>query len=137
MWSAVLVFWLFVKIEDHGPVFYRGERVGLGGRPFRILKFRTMRPDAERNGVSSTANDDPRVTRIGTVLRRYKLDELPQLWNVLCGEMSMVGPRPELQRFVDLYTEEEKAILNVRPGLTDWASSVSYTHLTLPTSDLV
>ena len=122
MWPALLVFGLFVEIEDHGPVFYRGERVGLGGRPFRILKFRTMRPDAERNGVSSTANDDPRVTRIGTVLRRYKLDELPQLWNVLCGEMSMVGPRPELQRFVDLYTEEEKAILNVRPGLTDWAS---------------
>jgi lipopolysaccharide/colanic/teichoic acid biosynthesis glycosyltransferase len=81
-----------------------------------------MQPDAERLGVSSTANDDPRVTRIGTVLRRYKLDELPQLWNVLCGEMSLVGPRPEVQRFVDLYTEEEKAILTVRPGLTDWAS---------------
>lgn len=111
-----------VKTEDGCPVFYRGVRVGLGGRPFHILKFRTMRPDAERSGVTSTANDDPRVTRIGAVLRRYKLDELPQLWNVLCGEMSLVGPRPEVQRFVDLYTEEERAILTVRPGLTDWAS---------------
>ena len=122
MWPALLAFGLFIKAEDHGSVFYRGPRVGLGGRPFRILKFRTMRPDAERSGVTSTANDDPRVTRIGSVLRRYKLDELPQLWNVLCGEMSLVGPRPEVQRFVDLYTEEEKAILTVRPGLTDWAS---------------
>jgi len=111
-----------VVFGDGGSPFYRGWRVGLAGRPFRILKFRTMRPDAERSGVTSTANDDLRVTRIGAVLRRYKLDELPQLWNVLCGEMSLVGPRPEVQRFVDLYTEEEKAILTVRPGLTDWAS---------------
>ena len=96
--------------------------MGRYGRPFRILKFRTMRPDAEQAGVSSTANDDPRLTGIGALLRRYKLDELPQLWNVLCGEMSLVGPRPEVQRFVDLYTEEERAILTVRPGLTDWAS---------------
>jgi lipopolysaccharide/colanic/teichoic acid biosynthesis glycosyltransferase len=96
--------------------------VGLGGKSFQILKFRTMRPDAERSGVTSTANDDPRVTRVGAVLRRHKLDELPQLWNILRGEMSFVGPRPEVQRFVDLYTDEEKAILTVRPGLTDWAS---------------
>ncbi len=122
MWPALLAFGLFIKAEDHGSVFYRGPRVGLGGRPFRILKFRTMRQDAERSGVMSTANDDPRITRIGSVLRRYKLDELPQLWNVLCGEMSLVGPRPEVQRFVDLYTEEEREILTVRPGLTDWAS---------------
>ncbi len=122
MWPALLAFGLLIKAEDNGSVFYRGLRVGLGGRPFRILKFRTMCPDAERSGVMSTANDDPRITRIGSVLRRYKLDELPQLWNVLCGEMSLVGPRPEVQRFVDLYTEEERAILTVRPGLTDWAS---------------
>lgn len=122
MWPALLAFGLLIKAEDNGSVFYRGLRVGLGGRPFRILKFRTMCPDAERSGVMSTANDDPRITRIGSVLRRHKLDELPQLWNVLCGEMSLVGPRPEVQRFVDLYTEEEKAILTVRPGLTDWAS---------------
>ncbi len=117
---AVIV--LLVKAEDGGAAFYRGLRVGLGGRPFRILKFRTMSPDAERSGVSSTASDDPRLTRIGAWLRLHKLDELPQLWNVLCGEMSLVGPRPEVQRFVDLYTDEEKAILSVRPGLTDWAS---------------
>jgi lipopolysaccharide/colanic/teichoic acid biosynthesis glycosyltransferase len=111
-----------VKLDSKGPVFYRGVRVGRDGRLFRILKFRTMRPDAERLGGSSIAHGDPRVTRMGTILRRYKLDELPQLWNVLCGEMSLVGPRPEVQRFVDLYTEEERAILTVRPGLTDWAS---------------
>ncbi len=122
LWPGLLVLAVLTKVEDRGPVFYRGRRVGLGGRPFYILKFRTMCPDAERSGVMSTANDDPRVTRIGAVLRRFKLDELPQLWNVLCGEMSLVGPRPEVQRFVDLYTEEEKAILTVRPGLTDWAS---------------
>lgn len=111
-----------IKLDSKGPVFYRGVRVGRYGRSFRMLKFRTMRPDAERLGGSSTANGDPRLTRIGVLLRRYKLDELPQLWNVLRGEMSLVGPRPEVQRFVDLYTEEEKAILTVRPGLTDWAS---------------
>lgn len=118
----LMVVAFLVHVEDHGPVFYRGRRVGLEGKPFQILKFRTMYPDAERSRVSSTANDDPRLTRIGAVLRRYKLDELPQLWNVLCGEMSLVGPRPEVQRFVDLYTEEERAILTIRPGLTDWAS---------------
>lgn len=118
----LFVIALLVKAEDCGPVFYRGVRVGLDGKPFRIVKFRTMRPDADRSGVSSTAHDDPRITGIGEVLRRYKLDELPQLWNVLGGEMSLVGPRPEVQRFVDLYTDEEKAILSVRPGLTDWAS---------------
>lgn len=118
----LLAIALVIASGDGGLPFYRGFRVGRYGRPFHILKFRTMRPDAERSGVASAANDDPRITRIGLVLRRYKLDELPQLWNVLCGEMSLVGPRPEVQRFVDLYTEEEKAILTVRPGLTDWAS---------------
>ena len=111
-----------IKLPDGGSPFYRGRRVGLGGRPFRMVKFRTMRPDEERNGITSTANDDLRITKIGKILRKYKLDELPQLLNVLKGDMSLVGPRPEVQRFVDLYTEEEKAILTVRPGLTDWAS---------------
>ncbi len=119
IWLALAVA---IKWSNSGPVFYRGLRVGQHGRPFRILKFRTMRSDAEKSGVTSTAHDDPRLTRVGAVLRRYKLDELPQFWNVLCGEMSLVGPRPEVQRFVDLYTDEEKAILTVRPGLTDWAS---------------
>ena len=108
--------------EDKGPIFYRGERVGLRGKPFRIYKFRTMVVNAEKVGPSSTSDDDPRITKIGRFLRKYKLDELPQLINVLKGEMSFVGPRPEVKKFTDLYTEEEKAILSVRPGITDWAS---------------
>jgi lipopolysaccharide/colanic/teichoic acid biosynthesis glycosyltransferase len=103
-------------------VFYRGERVGLNGKLFRILKFRTMVVDADKIGGSSTPGDDPRITRIGRTLRKYKLDELPQLFNVLSGKMSLVGPRPEVQRFTDLFTPEERAILTVRPGITDWAS---------------
>jgi len=108
--------------EDGGPVFYRGLRVGLHGKSFRIFKFRTMVVEAENQGASSTSDDDPRITRIGKWLRKYKLDELPQLINVLNGEMSFVGPRPEVKKFTDLFSEEEKAILTVRPGITDWAS---------------
>lgn len=111
-----------IKAEDDGPVFYRGVRVGLHGKPFRIFKFRTMVVNAEKSGAASTPDDDPRITKTGTVLRRYKIDELPQLINVLVGDMSIVGPRPEVKKFTDLYTEEEKVILTVRPGITDWAS---------------
>lgn len=111
-----------VKLEDGGPVFYRGERVGLHGKPFRIFKFRTMVVDAEKSGVSSTTDADDRITRTGRVLRKFKLDELSQLLNVALGEMSLVGPRPEVQKFVDMYTDDERAILEVRPGITDWAS---------------
>jgi lipopolysaccharide/colanic/teichoic acid biosynthesis glycosyltransferase len=117
----LLVAWR-IKAEDGGPVFYRGLRVGLHGMPFRIFKFRTMVVDAEKLGASSTSNDDRRITRIGRFLRKYKLDELPQLINVLVGEMSLVGPRPEVKKFTDLYTSDEEAILTVRPGITDWAS---------------
>ena len=119
-----LLLWIAwrIKQEDNGPVFYRGMRVGLRGKPFRILKFRTMVVDAERMGPSSTAKEDPRITMIGHFLRQYKLDELPQLFNVLLGEMSFVGPRPQVQWAVDLYTPEERAILSVRPGITDYAS---------------
>lgn len=113
---------LLVKLEDGGPVFYRGARIGRYGRSFRIFKFRTMVVNAERIGGPSTADDDPRITRIGRVLRRYKLDELPQLINVLTGEMSLVGPRPEVERYVKMFNEEEKTILSVRPGITDWAT---------------
>jgi lipopolysaccharide/colanic/teichoic acid biosynthesis glycosyltransferase len=108
--------------EDGGPVFYRGERVGLHGRLFRIFKFRTMVVDAEKLGGPSTPDDDPRITHIGGKLRKYKLDELPQLFNVFLGEMSLVGPRPEVKRYTDMFTREEQAILGVRPGITDWAS---------------
>lgn len=108
--------------EDGRPVFYRGERIGLHGKPFRIFKFRTMVVDAERFDVSSTSDDDQRITSIGKFLRRHKLDELPQLINVLVGDMSLVGPRPEVKKFADMYMDEEKAIMSVRPGITDWAS---------------
>jgi lipopolysaccharide/colanic/teichoic acid biosynthesis glycosyltransferase len=113
---------LRIKAEDGGPLFYRGERTGRHGRPFRIYKFRTMVVDAEKIGGSSTAEGDPRITGIGLFLRKYKLDELPQFINVLLGDMSLVGPRPEVKRYTDLYSDEEKIILGVRPGITDWAS---------------
>ncbi|MBI3610075.1 MAG: sugar transferase [Nitrospirae bacterium] len=113
---------LMVKLEDGGPVYYRGVRVGRYGRPFRIFKFRTMVVDAEKLGASSTPGDDQRITRMGKFLRRYKLDELPQLINVLKGEMSFVGPRPQVSWAVKLYNDEEKALLTVRPGITDYAS---------------
>ena len=119
---VLLVIAAAIKATSPGPVFYRGVRVGLGGRTFRIFKFRTMVIDAERRGGSSTSNDDPRITPIGKWLRKYKLDELPQLLNVLAGDMTVVGPRPEVQHYVDMYTDEEKIILTVRPGITDWAS---------------
>jgi lipopolysaccharide/colanic/teichoic acid biosynthesis glycosyltransferase len=115
------IAWL-VKREDGGPILYSGRRVGQRGRPFRMHKFRTMVVNADRLGGSSTADDDPRMTRVGLRLRKHKLDELPQLINVVRGEMSLVGPRPEVQQFVDLLSAEERAILDVPPGITDWAS---------------
>jgi len=113
---------LLIRLDSPGPALYRGTRVGLWGKPFKMLKFRTMVVNADKIGGPSTADDDPRVTRVGRFLRNYKLDELPQLINVLRGDMSLVGPRPEVQHYVDMFTEEEKAILSVRPGVTDWAS---------------
>ena len=118
----LLVVAAVIKLEDGGPVFYRGVRVGRGGVPFRIFKFRTMVVDADRHGGPSTSDDDPRITKPGTWLRRSKLDELPQLLNVLSGEMSFVGPRPEVAQEVALYSDEERTLLSVRPGITDWAS---------------
>jgi lipopolysaccharide/colanic/teichoic acid biosynthesis glycosyltransferase len=111
-----------VKITDGGPVFYRQVRVGLGGRSYRICKFRTMTPKADQAGPSLTREGDARITRIGRILRRTKLDELPQLWNVLKGEMSLVGPRPEVPRYVQHYTPEQREILRCKPGITDLAS---------------
>lgn len=111
-----------IKLDSPGPVFYRGSRAGRFGTPFRIFKFRTMVVDADRIGGPSTAEDDPRITRVGVWLRRYKLDELPQLINVLRGEMSFVGPRPEVFSETRDYTVEERRLFEVRPGVTDWAS---------------
>ncbi len=111
-----------IKLTSPGPVFYRGVRTGLRGRPFRIFKFRTMVVNAEKVGGPSTGKDDPRITSVGGFLRRYKLDELPQLFNVIGGEMSLVGPRPEVPQYTDEYMGEELLILTVRPGITDYAS---------------
>jgi lipopolysaccharide/colanic/teichoic acid biosynthesis glycosyltransferase len=113
---------LGILLDAPGPVFYRGRRVGLGGRQFHIFKFRTMAADAETNGPSSTADDDPRITTVGRLLRRYKADELPQLINVVLGDMSLVGPRPQVPWAVDLYSENERELLQVPPGITDFAS---------------
>jgi lipopolysaccharide/colanic/teichoic acid biosynthesis glycosyltransferase len=113
---------VLIKLDSLGPIFYRGVRVGQHGRLFRIFKFRTMRPDAELVGSTSTGKNDPRVTRVGRWLRPLKLDELPQLLNVVRGEMSIVGPRPEVEEHTSAYTEEEKVILSVLPGITDYAS---------------
>jgi lipopolysaccharide/colanic/teichoic acid biosynthesis glycosyltransferase len=111
-----------IKQEDGGPVFYLAPRVGKEGKAFRMYKFRTMVVNADRIGGPSTAADDPRLTRVGHWIRHYKLDEIPQLINVVRGEMSLVGPRPEVQHYVDMYSPEERQILSVRPGITDWAS---------------
>ncbi|HEV2381488.1 MAG TPA: sugar transferase [Terriglobia bacterium] len=113
---------MLIKLDSRGPVFYRGVRVGKGGQRFRIFKFRTMVVNADRIGGPSTSDDDPRVTRTGRFIRRHKLDELPQLLNVIKGEMSLVGPRPEVPQEVTLYTEAERGLLQVLPGITDWAS---------------
>jgi lipopolysaccharide/colanic/teichoic acid biosynthesis glycosyltransferase len=117
-----LVIALAIKLSDRGPIFYRQKRIGQYGIPFFIWKFRTMVPNADVYGPSVTRNDDPRVTPLGRLLRRSKVDELPQLWNVLRGEMSLVGPRPEVGRYVEHYTREQRAILEYKPGITDLAS---------------
>jgi len=118
-----LIISILIKLDSEGPVFYRGVRVGQFGKPFKIFKFRTMVKDAEKLGGPSTPSDDPRLTKIGKILRKYKLDELPQLINVLKGEMSLVGPRPEVKVYVDrLKPEEREKILSVKPGMTDLAS---------------
>ena len=119
---------LWIKHDSRGPVFFRQERVGRFGKTFRIHKFRTMRVDAERSGLQITVGQDNRITRSGEFLRHYKLDELPQLIDVLTGTMSLVGPRPEVPRYVALYPEEiKRQVLSVRPGITDLAS-IEYRH---------
>jgi lipopolysaccharide/colanic/teichoic acid biosynthesis glycosyltransferase len=114
---------LIVKLGSPGPVFFRQERVGLGGHPFRIYKFRSMVPEAARTGTALTVRADLRITRVGAFLRKSKLDELPQLINVLAGDMSIVGPRPEVPEFMKFYTPDQRAIiLSMRPGMTDYAA---------------
>ncbi|MBI5740372.1 MAG: sugar transferase [Nitrospirae bacterium] len=113
---------LLIIICDGGPVFFRQRRVGKGFEPFMLLKFRTMINDAPQKGISVTAGGDPRITAVGRALRKTKLDELPQLWNVLKGEMSIVGPRPEVPGYVESFKEDYEEILKIRPGITDYAA---------------
>ena len=114
---------LLIKLDSEGPVFYRGIRAGKHGKPFRIFKFRTMIVNADKVGGPSTSADDPRLTRVGKILRRYKLDEFPQMISILKGEMSFVGPRPEVLEEVRLYSDEEKLLLTVPPGMVDYATT--------------
>lgn len=118
----LLVFALAVALTSPGGAFFRQVRVGRGGREFRLLKFRSMRPGSEAKGQLTIGGRDPRITGVGYLLRKTKLDELPQLWNVLVGDMSVVGPRPEVPKYVALYNEEQRAVLSVRPGITGMAS---------------
>lgn len=117
-----LVLAVWIKSDSPGPVFYRQVRVGRGNKNFRLFKFRSMRPDSDKLGLITVGGHDPRVTRSGYYIRKYKLDEFPQLINVFVGDMSLVGPRPEVRKYVDLYTPEQLRVLNVRPGITSLAS---------------
>jgi lipopolysaccharide/colanic/teichoic acid biosynthesis glycosyltransferase len=114
-----LVIAILIKLDSRGPVFYRQARMGVGSRVFQILKFRTMMDGADRKGLAISLGGDPRITRVGKILRRCELDELPTLVNVLKGDMSIVGPRPETPKYLPYYTEEQKRIFSVRPGITD------------------
>lgn len=117
-----LVLALWIKADSRGPVFYRQTRVGKDNRDFRLYKFRSMRPDADKGSLITIGGRDPRVTRSGYYIRKYKLDEFPQLINVLKGDMSLVGPRPEVRKYVDMYTPQQMKVLSVRPGITSLAS---------------
>jgi lipopolysaccharide/colanic/teichoic acid biosynthesis glycosyltransferase len=117
-----MVIACWVKIDSDGPVFYRQVRVGKGGIDFQLIKFRSMFIRSDLTKMLTIGVNDPRITRAGFVLRKYKLDELPQLFNVLVGEMSLVGPRPEVRKYVDLYNEEQLSVLGIKPGITDYAS---------------
>lgn len=122
LWPLLLLIALAIWIDDPGPVFYRQVRVGRNGKTFRIFKFRSMVMDADKKGLAITVGRDSRITRVGTVLRKTKLDELAQLLNVILGQMSFVGPRPEVPKYVELYTPYQRQVLLVRPGITDYAS---------------
>ena len=113
---------IVIKLDSKGPVFYKQSRVGKNNKDFSLYKFRTMNPDSDKKGLLTVGGRDPRITRSGYYLRKFKLDELPQLINVLIGEMSFVGPRPEVRKYVDIYTEEQRKVLDVSPGITDVAS---------------
>lgn len=113
---------VFIKLDSRGGIFFRQNRVGKEGKDFKLIKFRTMVSDSDKKGLLTLGKKDNRITKVGYFLRKYKLDELPQLFNVLLGEMSFVGPRPEVRKYVDKYTPEQQKILDIKPGITDVAS---------------
>jgi lipopolysaccharide/colanic/teichoic acid biosynthesis glycosyltransferase len=117
-----LLIAIAIKLSSYGPVFYQQSRIGLNGKTFNVFKFRSMRLNSDKFGLITVGGRDPRITPIGYFLRKYKLDELPQLINVFLGDMSLVGPRPEVKKYVDLYSQEQRRVLTIRPGITDWAS---------------
>lgn len=117
-----IIIAIFIAIDSKGGVFFIQERIGKNGMPFKMIKFRTMKSNSDFKGMLTIGEKDPRVTKLGYYLRKFKIDELPQLFNVLVGEMSIVGPRPEVKRYVDLYDIDQMKVLSVRPGITDFAS---------------
>jgi lipopolysaccharide/colanic/teichoic acid biosynthesis glycosyltransferase len=119
---VILLIALLINLDSKGGVFYKQVRIGKGQNPFKLYKFRSMSTDADKKGLLTVGNNDSRITKVGYYLRKYKLDELPQLINVLIGDMSFVGPRPEVEKYVKLYNQEQLKVLNVKPGITDWAS---------------
>ncbi len=118
----LLVVYILIRMESPGGGFYRQQRVGKDGKMFGLLKFRSMRTGSDKQGLITVGGHDSRITRMGYFIRRYKIDELPQLLNVLKGDMSLVGPRPEVKKYVDMYTADQRRVLSVKPGITDYAS---------------
>jgi lipopolysaccharide/colanic/teichoic acid biosynthesis glycosyltransferase len=122
---VLILITILIQLTSNGPIFYFSERIGKAEKPFKLIKFRTMRPNSDKNGAFNVGLNDNRVTKIGKFLRASKLDEIPQLFNVILGQMSLVGPRPDIKNFTNLYSQDEKKILSLKPGITDWASLVN------------
>ncbi len=122
LFPLFIVLAIWIKLDSRGPVFYWQKRVGLNNSDFKLVKFRSMQPDADKTGLLTIGGNDQRITHVGAFISKFKLDELPQLLNVLKGEMSIVGPRPEVRKYTEMYSPEQKIVLTVRPGITDWAS---------------
>lgn len=119
---VLIVISILIKLSSNGPLLYKQQRVGVLNLDFKVFKFRTMKINSDKTGLITVGRRDPRITSIGYYLRKYKLDELPQLVNVFLGEMSLVGPRPEVRKYVDSYNQEQQKVLSIKPGITDWAS---------------
>ena len=121
IFPLLILISILIKLDSKGQIFYYQKRIGLNGKEFNLYKFRTMKPGSDKKGLLTVGNDS-RITRVGSILRKLKLDEIPQLFNIITGDMSVVGPRPETPNYVELYNEEQRKVLNIKPGLTDYAS---------------